>query len=466
VRFPRKEAFDVRDSTTTPCLLFPELFDRPLTTRFDVPNASSDGGAVLLKAADRRLGLIPRLAGALVDERQGGKVRHALADLLAQRIYGLALGYEDANDAARLAHDPMHKLLLGRDPVTGDALASQPTLSRFENEVSRGELLAMSEALFETVLARHARRRRRVRRITLDLDVTDDPTHGAQQLAFFNGFYGSWCYLPLQAFLTFDRESEQFLCAAALRPGNAPTQAGALTLLKRIVGRLQERFPKARILVRLDGGFAEPELFEFLDIVGVDYVVAMAKNKVLECHAELDLIVAGVLSDASGQTEHVYTDFAYAAGTWDRERRVVCKAEVVRLDGREPRLNARFVVTNLPGKAQRIYERIYCMRGEVENRIKELFDVALDRTSCSKFRANQLRVLLAAAAYALLQELRLAARGTAWARAQVATLRLELLKIGVQIFASVRRLVLRLPQAFPFREGWSRIALNSGAIPG
>jgi hypothetical protein len=433
---------------------------------FDVPNASSDGGAVLLRAADRRLGLIPRLAAALVDDRQQGKVRHGLADLLGQRIYGLALGYEDANDAARLADDPMHKLLLGRDPVTGEALASQPTLSRFENDVTRGELLGMSDAMFESVLDRHRNRRRKVRRITVDLDVTDDPTHGAQQLAFFNGFYGSWCYLPLLAFLTFDGELEQYLCAAALRPGNAATQAGALTLLTRIIGRLQERFPNTRILVRLDGGFADPELFEFLDEVGVDYVVAMAKNKVLEREAELDLIVARVLSEHSGVTEHVYTDFAYAAGTWDRERRVVCKAEVVRLEGHEPRLNARFVITNLTGKAQRIYERIYCRRGEVENRIKELFDVALDRTSCTKFSANQLRVLLAAAAYVLLQELRLAARGTAWARAQVATLRLDLLKIGVQVVASVRRLVLRFPAAFPYRDGWRAIALNSGAVLG
>ena len=456
----------MRDSTTTPCVLFPELFDRPLTARFDVPNASSDGGAVLLKAADRKLGLIARLAAALVDDRQRGKVRHALADLLAQRVYGLALGYEDANDAARLADDPIHKLLLGRDPVLGDALASQSTLSRFENDVTRGELLALGGALFETVVSRQARRCRKVRRITIDLDVTDDPTHGAQQQTFFNDFYGGYCYLPLLAFLTFDREREQYLCAAALRPGNAPTQAGALTLLKRIVGRLQERFPRARILVRLDGGFAEPELFEFLDGIGVDYVVAMAKNKVLEREAELDMIVARVLSEASGKTEHVYTDFAYAAGTWSRERRVICKAEVVRLEGREPRLNARFVVTNLKRKAQRIYERVYCQRGEAENRIKELFDVAIDRTSCTRFLANQLRVLFAAAAYVLLQELRLAARGTAWARAQVTTLRLDLLKIGVQVITSVRRLVLRFPAAFPYRDGWRTIALRCGAVLG
>jgi len=179
----------VRDSTTTPCLLFSNLCDRPLTALFDLPNASSDGGAVLLKAADRRLGLLPRLAAARVDERQPGKVRHGLADLLGQRIYGLAFGYEDANDASQLADDPIHKLVLGRDPVCGDALALQPTLSRFENDVTRGELKAIGEALFETVLERHRRRRRKVRRITVDLDVTDDPTHGAQQLALFNGFY-------------------------------------------------------------------------------------------------------------------------------------------------------------------------------------------------------------------------------------------------------------------------------------
>jgi hypothetical protein len=173
-----------------------------------------------------------------------------------------------------------------------------------------------------------------------------------------------------------------------------------------------------------------------------------------------------VLSERSGATEHVYTDFIYAAGTWARERRVVCKAEVVRHENRAPRLNPRFVVTNLMATPQRIYERVYCARGDVENRIKELFDVAFDRTSCSRFSANQFRVLLAAAAYALLQELRLTARGTAWARAQVATLRLELLKIGVQVIASVRRIVLRLPQAFPFRDGWRALALRSGASPG
>ena len=218
--------------------------------------------------------------------------------------------------------------------------------------------------------------------------------------------------------------------------------------------------------MRLDGGFAEPELFTFLDEVCVDYVVGLPKNDVLERLATLDMIAVRERSLASGQTEHRYTELRYAAGTWDRERRVILKAEVVQLAGRELRDNPRFLVTNLTRSPRRIYRHLYCQRGELENRIKELFDVALDRTSCARFGANQLRVLLAAAAYALLQELRLAARGTAWARAQVATLRLELLKIGVQVIASVRRLVLRLPAAFPFRDGWRRIALQSGASPG
>jgi hypothetical protein len=453
----------VRDSTTTECSLFPDLFGRPLTATFDLPHASSDGGAVLLKAADRRLQLIPRLTAALVDERQQGKVCHSFSDLLSQRIYGLALGYEDANDAARLADDPMHKLLLGRDPIRGASLASQPTLSRFENDATRGELLRLGEALFEAVLERHAGRRRKVRRITVDLDVTDDPTHGAQQLTCFNGFYGTWCYLPMVAFLTFDHEPEQYLCGAVLRPGNAATRDGALAMLRRIVGRLQERFPRARILVRLDGGFADPELFDFLDGVDVDYVVAIAKNAVLERLVTVDMLVARLMSERSGKTEHVHTDFRYAAGTWGHTRRVVCKAEVVQHADREPRLNPRFVVTNLSRSPRRLYERVYCMRGEIENRIKELFDVALDRTSCSRFRANQLRVVLAAAAFVLLQELRLAARGTAWARAQVNTLRLELLKIGAQVIGSVRRLVLRLPATFPYREGWRSIAVSLGA---
>ena len=450
-------------------VLFPDLFDRPLVATFDQPHASSDGGAVLLKAAERRYGLIDGFAQCLVDERQSGKIRHTLADLLAQRIFGLACGHADANDADRLADDPIHKLLLGRDPVAGDSLPSQPTISRFENRVGVRELYTMGRELATSVIERHQRRLRgRARRITIDLDPTDDPTHGAQQLTFFNGHYDCWCYLPLLAFLTFDDESEQYLCAAMLRPGNAPATAGAVGLLRRVIDLLRVAFPKARFLVRLDGGYAAPEVLDVLDAEPcLDYVVAMAQNAVLTRHAESAMVEARTLSDTSGQTEHVYTETRYAARTWPRERRVVIKAEVVCLPGREPRDNPRFVITNLRPTPRFVYEHVYRARGDIENRIKELHDgLQIGRTSCCRFWANQLRVLLTAAAYVLMQELRLRAARTACAHTQVTGLRERLLKLGVHVVVSVRRIVLHLPTSTPDRDAWRHIALALGARTG
>ena len=457
------------DATIPQTVLFPDLFDRPLTATFDQPHASSDGGAILLKAADRRYGLIDGFARCLVDDRAPGKVRHTLRDLLAQRIFGLACGHPDANDADRLADDPIHKLLLGRDPVDGDSLASQPTISRFENQVGVQELWAMGYELAASVIERHQRRLHgRVQRITIDLDPTDDPTHGAQQLTFFNGHYDCWCYLPLLAFLTFDDEAEQYLCAAMLRPGNAPATRGARGLLRRLIDMLRVAFPKARFLVRLDGGFATPEIVDFLDAEPrLHYVVAMAENAVLTRHAESAMVEARTLSERSGQTEHVYTETRYAARTWPRARRVIIKAEVVRLPGREPRDNARFVITNLRPTPRFVYEHVYCARGDIENRIKELHDgLQIGRTSCCRFWANQLRVLLTAAAYVLMQELRLRAARTAGARTQVTGLRERLLKLGVHVVRSARRIVLHLPTATPDFTTWRHIALALGASSG
>lgn len=257
------------DESARQTVLFPDLFDKPLKAAFDQPHASSDGGAVLLKATDRRLGLTSAVAATMVDRPDPVKVRHSVQDLMAQRVFGIACGYSDANDADALAEDPMQKLLLDRDPVNGERLASQPTLSRFENRATPRTLFRMAEALTDTVLRHHRRRLHgRVRRITVDLDVTDDPTHGAQQLTFFNGHYDSWCYLPLLAFVTFDDEPEQYLVAALLRPGNAAATAGVLGLLKRLLPRLWQAFPKASIRVRLDGGFASPLVFDILETAG------------------------------------------------------------------------------------------------------------------------------------------------------------------------------------------------------
>ena len=293
-------------------------------------------------------------------------------------------------------------------------------------------------------------------------------THGAQQYTLFNGYYDNWCYLPLLGFLTFDRESEQYLCAALLRHGKAVASEGTVGLLSRLLPRLRRAFPRARILVRLDGGFASPAVFAFLEAQPrLDYVVAMAKNAVLERYAEPAMLVARARTWRSEQTEHVYTETnEYQAGTWNHARRVVIKAEVVRHRDREPRDNPRFVVTNMRQTPRFLYEKVYCARGDAENRIKELKALQIDRTSCQTFSANQLRVLLTAAAYVLMQELRLRAADTACARAQVPWLRDRLLKLGVQVVCSVRRIVLRLPRATPDLAAWRHIAFALGARAG
>lgn len=456
------------DDSTTQCLLFPEIFTKSTVMRFDHRQGSSDGGAILLKAADRRYGLIDGLAGCLRDERQAGKVDHSLRELLAQRVFSIACGYPDANDSARLATDPIHKMLLDRDPVAGRDLASQPTLSRFENAVGPKQLYRLGETLAASVIQRHAERLRgRANRVTIDLDPTDDPTHGAQQLSFFNGHYDSWCYLPVMGFVTFNDEAEQYLCTAVLRPGNVTAAVGAVGILRRLTQLIRYFFPGVHLRVRLDGGFAHPDLLAFLDAEpNLEYIVAMAKNAVLKRKAKPAMRQARKLSRRTSQTEHVYGEANYAARTWSRQRRMIIKAEVVRAEGKKPKDNPRFVITNMKQSPQFLYEKVYCQRGEIENRIKELHDLQIDRTSCSDFWANQFRVLLTAAAYVLMQELRLRAAGTPCARAQVWMLRERLLKLGARVLVSVRRVVVHLPASFPFLPTFRQVALALGASPG
>jgi len=449
-------------------LLFPKLFDKPLVATFDTPQQSSDGGAILLKTIDDELGLTARLAACLPEGRQAGKIEHDLPTLIRQRCFGLACGYTDANDAAQLKADPIHKLLVGRDPETGPALASQPTLSRFENAVGPRDVYRLTQTLAEVVIAHHQARlgAQNVRRITIDLDPTDDPTHGQQALSFFNGHYDTWCYLPIVATLTFNAERTQHLVTAILRPGNAPATAGALGVLRRLFGKLRVAFPHARLRVRLDGGFATPALFAFLEAEGVEYLVAMASNARLEKRIRRLLGRARVRSKATGQSAQVFGETRYAAKSWQRKRRVIMKAEVVRLAGRDPRDNPRFVVTNLAQTPRRVYE-IYRERGDMENRLKELhYGLGFDRTSCSRFWANAFRVLLTAAAYVLLQTLRARLAATPAASYQVSTLRERLFKLGTRVQVSARRIVLHLPAAFPWLALWQAVALTLGASPG
>src|SRR6266478_1870558 len=425
---------------------------KPIIAKFDQPHASSDGGAILLKAIDDRLGLTWRLASAIRDRRQPGKVAHPLRDLLRQRVFGLACGYADCNDAGRLVDDPIHKLLLDRDPLEGEALGSQPTLSRFENAVGRADLYRLGTALADAVLTSHRERLGdTVRLITIDLDATDDPTHGQQEFALFNGYYDTWCYLPLIATVTF--------ITALLRPGTGAATRGVRGLLPRLFRKLHALFPRARLRVRADAGVADAKLLAFLDAAEVEYVLGLTGNRRLDKRVRRLLGRARLQARATGETATLYGDTRYAARRWARKRRIIMKAEVLCYPGRSRKDNPRFLVTNLPHRPATVYTRVYCGRGDMENRLKELqHGVAMDRTSCSRFVANQLRLLFSVAAYALFQTLQTFARLTGLGAAQVCTLRERLVKVAVWVERSARRIVLHLPQAFPWRETWGALA--------
>lgn len=447
-------------------VLFPALVSKRCEVAFDEPQVTSDGGALLLKAVDEKLGLTRRLASCLADRREPGKVVHSLCDMLRQRIFGICCGYGDTNDVASIGADPMHKLLLDRDPVLGEDLASQPTLSRFENRRRRVDLYRMGEVLADTVISSHHRRLngRKCKLVTLDLDVTDDPTHGQQQLSLFNGHHDSWCYLPLLAFASFNDESDQHLLAAVLRGGTDHPKVGTVSLLKQLIPALREAFPFAVIRVRLDGGFCCPEVLDYLDTELVEYPVGMAKNSALEEVTAAGVALAEDLFAAEGKTVTVYGEQHYAAGTWSWQRRVIHKAEIVVHTGRTPRRNLRFVVTNMGRRPTAVYD-IYRKRGDSENRIKELKqEMKLGRLNCHGFWANQLRLLLSAAAFAVIQSLRLRLAGLGLATAQVGTLRLRLLKIGGRIERSVRRIVIHLAANHPWNSQWRRLACAWGAV--
>jgi hypothetical protein len=471
--------------STRQSVLFADHFSKPLTVQFNGEEQSSDGGLVLLGALDRGLGLSARLVRCLTDPRQGLKVRHGLPELFRQRVFSIAAGYADGNDSAVVGDDPVMKEVCGRG-ADGERLASQPTLSRFENAWVTGkhgdrrsrarEVVAMTRELEDFVIERHQKRLgRRAKLVTIDLDPTDDPTHGQQAFTFFNGHYDTWCYLPQLGFLSFNNEPDQFLFHTRLRPGNATAVRGAFPLLRRTVTKVRAAFPKATIRVRLDGGFANPRTFALLEELGVEYIVGLAGNKRLDRFAARFRRKARELQKATGKAEQVFGELLYRPKkkakkkpwlSWPHRRRVVVKAEVVTLEGSEPRENTRYVVTNLALPPEAVYE-IYRGRGNSENRIKELHHgLEFDRTSCSGFLGNQLRLLETATAYVLFQELRLRLSRTTLARAQVSTLRDRLLKVGATVIRSVRRIVLRFPAAYPWQELWRGVARKVGAVLG
>ena len=444
-------------------VLFPDLADRDVFAVADDPTTSSDGGALLLHAADRTLGLIDTLAQCIADPRQQGKVEHSIGEMLRQRIFGIACGYEDANDAARLSGDPVHAMAVKGTPA--GALASQPTLCRLENLIDAPTNDNLQNTFLHRALTRQRKRKiARTKHVMIDFDGTVDPTHGQQELSLFNGFYKTHCYQALLGFVRFGHQQEQHLVAATLHAGTGSLVAPALTRLQWIVTMLGVYCPKARICVRLDAGFASPEMFAFFDLHGLDYVVGMPENARLTRLAEPSMIQARASARQRGETSRVYTETMYKAGTWPHGRRVIIKAEVVAHPDREHKDNARFVVTNLHQSAYHVYTKIYCRRGDVENRIKELKNgLSMDRTSCSDFQANRFRVLMTAAAYILNQEMRVAAHGTSLATAQVGRLRLAVIKVAARVVTTVRRITVHLPQSYPHYAEWRLIAQRLGA---
>jgi hypothetical protein len=439
-------------------LSFGFLGGKHVVGSFDGGDLSSDGGLALVAAADEQLRLTGSLGALLRDVRQQGKVWHQLPEMLAQRVYQIACGYEDCNDADDLRRDPLLKTAVGRLPQTQRDLASQPTLSRFENSITRTQLRRMAEVFGDVFLAQYASAEPQC--IVLDFDATDDETHGQQQFSAFHGFYNEHCYLPLIVTARVDGGPEELL-VAMLRPGNSHAGRHALAVLKRLVAKLRQAWPQVAIRLRGDNGFALPEIYDWCEANQVDYLLSLAKNPRLLALAEPYLERARAEYEESGEKVRRVHSGCYAAESWSHERRVLIKAEVS-AEGENP----RFVVTSFAeGDPEDLYDE-YAMRGEAENRIKELKnDLQIDRTSCHRFVANQFRVLLHAAAFVLLSHLRKALAGTRLEKAQVCTLQRHLLKLGVRVKETVRRVWLHFASGCPLRDLWPLVLARLQAAP-
>ena len=440
---------------------FQAHFSRQVTACFDGGSMTSDAGAVLLRETDRRLNLLPRLAACFEDRRAPWLVSHPVSEMAAQRVYALALGYEDLTDHDQLREDPLLAVLSGKPQAGQKPLAGKSTLNRLElggEEPSRYKKIqyhqeAIDELMTQIFLEAHSPA---PERIVLDLDTTDLALHGHQEGRFFHGYYDSYCYLPLYIFA-----GEHLLCAR-LRTADQDAAAGSKDEVERIVRQIRAAWPGVRILLRADSGFCRDELMSWCESNGVDYVFGFARNERLRRLIEPQAREAARMQAETGKPARVFTEFSYqtTTGSWSRARRVVAKAE--QLEGKE---NPRFVVTSLSAQewpAQRLYEELYCERGEMENRIKEQLSLFAGRVSAETMRANQLRVYLAGMAYVLMHGLRrLGLKGTELERAQATTIRLRLLKIGAQIRITARRVWLSMASSFPlqrlFGEVWAAL---------
>jgi Transposase DDE domain group 1 len=438
---------------TTTAVPFSSLGRREIHADFSGGQITSDAGTLLLREADKQIGLVDALNDAIPDPRNPGLITHPQRGLLAQRIFALAAGCEDLNDHQHLRDDPLWQLATEHPEVDGDAtLASPPTLCRLENRVTKASLVRIANALVDVFLAAHATPPEEV---VLDFDATDDPVHGHQEQRFFHGYYDSYCFLPLYVFT-----GDHLLCAY-LRPSKIDGAKHSRAILKWLVTRLRERWPNVRIVVRADSGFCRWRMLRWCDNHNVNYIVGLARNSKLEEQLAPARRQAKEAFLADRQAHRVFAEFEYKAESWDRKRRVIGKAEHLP-GGDEGKANPRYVVTNLEGDARPLYEAAYCQRGEAENRIKEQqLMLFADRTSCHKFVANQFRVLLAAAAYVLVSHLRrVGLAGTDHATATVQTIRLKLFKVGAWVQKSARRWSVRMSGGYPWSELFASVAVR------
>ncbi len=426
-------------------LSFSSLSRRTIVADFDGGRLTSDAGGLALREVDRRIGLTEALANRIADPRDPAKTTHDLRSILVQRICGIAMGYEAGNDHHTLRYDPVFQILANKAPDLDDPLASPSTISRLENAVTRESLNGMAEALVDQFIKAH---RRTPKELILDFDATDDAVHGNQERRFFHGYYDHYCFLPLYVFC-----GDHLLCAY-LRPSNIDAALHSRAILKLLVERLRRKWPKVRIIFRADSGFCRWKTLRWCEKNDVKYVVGIARNKVLERMAGPFMEDAKDRFEKTGCKQRLFHEVRYAAGTWDRERRIIVKAEHL-----EQGPNCRFVVSNLPNAPKAVYDRLYVQRGDMENRIKEQqLGLFADRTSCHAFQANQFRVLLAASAYVLLSHLRrVGLKGTELAKAQVTTIRLKLLKIAARVTMSVRRIVFHFSSVYPCQPLFVRL---------
>jgi hypothetical protein len=440
------------DKHTNQLMLFKEFFGKKVAIDFNGGEVSSDAGLLFLRETELQIGIINRVANAIDDQRHPSYVKHQIVQLLTQRVFQIAAGYEDANDSNTLKHDPILKIACEKD----DSLASQPTMCRFENAPGRSVLYRIGEVLVDAFIDSY---QEPPKSIVLDLDDTDDPTHGSQQLSLFNAYHDCYCYMPLHIY---EGKSGK-LITTILRPGKRPSGKEIVAILKRIVKKIRKTWPDVGILLRGDSYFSAPAVYDFCDEHDIKYVFGFKAYKPLMQAAKNLIEKARELYEHSDRPVKIYGEIFYKAASWPVAKRIICKAEF-----NDKGANTRFIITNLKhAKYRFIYETVYCGRGAMELMIKEHKNhLASDRTSCSDFQANQFRLFIHSIAYVLMHSFREKhLSNTEFARAQFNTIRLKLLKIGARVRKLSTKIKIHLPTAYPLKQDFEKI-WRSCCVPG